>query len=73
VAHDLGGLVLHRHHAFGMAERHARGKVGVPGEEGAECGLVPVQDHVHAGMAGQRIDQADNDGCRPAIATHGVN
>jgi len=73
MAHDLGGLVLHFHHTLGMAQRHAGGKLGVSGEEGANRGLVAMQNHVHAWMPGDGIDQAGNDGCRPAIATHGVN
>ena len=73
MAHDLGGLVLHLHHTFGMVQRHARPKFGVPGEKGTDHSLVTMQDHIHARMPGDRIDQAGNDGCRPAIATHGVN
>jgi hypothetical protein len=32
-----------------------------------------VHDHVQPRILGNRINQAGNDSCRPAIATHGVN
>jgi hypothetical protein len=56
-----------------MAQGHPRGKLWVAGEERTEDALVAVQDHVKPGMLGDGIDQAGNDDCRPAIATHGVN
>ena len=73
MAHDLGGLVLHRHDALGMAQGHPRGKLGVAGEKRTEDALVAVQDHVQTGMLGDGIDQAGNNSCRPTIAAHGVN
>ena len=71
--HDLGGLVLHLHHALGMAKGHARRKFGVGLQKRPQDGLVPVQDRIQPGIAGDRISKASNDSCRPAIATHGVN
>ena len=73
MSHDLGGFVLHRDHAVGMAERHARRKLGMAGQKRLKHGLVAMQDHIKPGILRHRISKTGNDSCRPAIATHGVN
>ena len=71
--HYLRGLVLHRHHTLGVAKDHTRSKAGMAGKQWTKHGFVTVQDHVHPGMLGQRIDKTGNNRCRSPIATHGVN
>jgi hypothetical protein len=73
VAHDLRGLVVHRDDAGSVAQGNAAGKAGMALQQRLKHILVAVQDHVHVGMARDRIDKAGNNRCRPAIATHGVN
>ncbi len=71
--HDLSRLVLHRHHTLGMAKRHTGRKFGVGLQKLPQNSLIPVQDRIQPGIARDRISQASNNSCRPAIATHGVN
>jgi hypothetical protein len=71
--HDLSGLVMHGHHTVSMAQRDAAGKFRMFGNKRRKHGLIAVQNHIHCGMLRHGISQAGNNGCRPAIATHGVN
>ena len=72
MAHDLAGLVLHRHHARGMADRAARRDVGALGQKARQLLLGAVQDEVHIGDARRRLGQAADHGRRATVAPHRV-
>ena len=71
--HDLRRLVVHGDGAFGVAQRDPRRKIGVLGQQGGKHGLIAVQDRIHQRMLGHGLGKTGNYGCRPTIATHGVN
>ena len=73
MAHDLAGLVLHRHHARGMAERAARRDVGAFGQKARKLLLGAVQYEIHVGDALGCLGQAADHGRRATVAPHRVH
>ncbi len=73
VAHDLAGLVLHRHHAGGMADGAARRDVGAPREKLPQRVFGAVQDEVGVGIASGRLGEAVDHHRGTAIAAHRVD
>lgn len=71
--HDLAGLVVHRHHAVGVTQGDAGGKIGVAGQKRGQLRLIAMQDEAGARQLGGRIDKTGNHRCRPAISAHGVD